>query len=43
MSNAIVDQKSNGDDLNTCFDSVFDSLKSISDDDNPTLVKVLLK
>jgi hypothetical protein len=42
-SHVLIGRKSSENDLNTCFDPVFDGLKDIKDDDNPVLVKVLLK
>ncbi|MDR0725833.1 MAG: 6-bladed beta-propeller [Prevotellaceae bacterium] len=39
----LIERKNNGTDLNICFDVVFDSLNNISIDENPVLVKVLLK
>jgi hypothetical protein len=42
-SHVLTGKKSDENDLNTCFDPVFDGLKDIKDDDNPVIVKVLLK
>jgi hypothetical protein len=39
----LIERKNNGNDLNICFDVVFDTLKNISIDENYVLVKVLLK
>jgi hypothetical protein len=39
----LIGRKNNGDNLNTCFDTVFDNLKDINIDENLVLVKVLLK